>query len=109
MAPVFFVKKKDGLLRLVQNYRKLNKIIKKDCFPIPKISDLINRLSKANIYTKIDLRWDYNNVRIQERDKWKLAFITPFGLYEPMVMFLGLSNAPATFQYMMNYILDDLI
>lgn len=108
-APVFFVKKKDGTLRLVQDYRKLNEVIKKDRFPIPKISDLIDRLSKASIYTKIDLRWGYNNVRIKEGDEWKLAFITPFGLYEPTVMFFGLSNAPATFQRMMNHILDDLI
>lgn len=108
-APVFFVKKKDGGLRLVQDYRKLNDITKKDRFPIPKISDLIDRLSKASIYTKIDLRWGYNNVRIREGDEWKLAFVTPFGLYEPTVMFFGLSNAPATFQRMMNHILDDLI
>ena len=80
-----------------------------DSFPIPKISDLIDRLSKASIFTKIDLRWGYNNVRIRKGDEWKAAFITPSGLYEPTVMFFGFSNVPATFQHMMNHILNDLI
>jgi hypothetical protein len=61
------------------------------------------------IFTKIDLRWGYNNVRIKEGDEWKTAFITPRGLYEATVMYFGFSNAPSTFQRMMNHILEDLI
>jgi len=70
---------------------------------------LIELLSKASIFTKIDLRWEYNNVRIRERDKWKMVFITRQGLFEVTVMYFGFSNTPATFQSMMNNILGDLI
>ena len=108
-APVFFVKKKDGSLRLVQDYRKLNEITVKNRYPIPRISDLIDSLSKAKVFTKIDLRWGYNNVRIRKGDEWKTAFITHRGLFEANVMYFGFSNAPATFQEMMNDILKDLI
>ena len=108
-APVFFVKKKDGSLRLVQDYRRLNDITVKNRYPIPRINDLIDALSKASIFTKIDLRWGYNNVRIKEGDEWKTAFITHRGLFEAKVMYFGFSNAPATFQAMMNEILGDLI
>jgi len=108
-APVFFVKKKDGALRLVQNYKKLNDITVKNRYPLPRINDLINALSKAKVYTKIDLRWGYNNVRIKKGDEWKTAFITHRGLFEATVMYFGFSNAPATFQAMMNEILFDFI
>jgi len=70
---------------------------------------LIESLSKASIFTKIDLRWEYNNVRIKEGNEWKTAFITRQGLFEATVMYFGFSNAPATFQSMMNNILGDLI
>jgi hypothetical protein len=108
-APVFFVKKKDGKLRLVQDYRKLNAVTIKNRYPIPRITDLIDSLSQAKIFTKIDLRWGYNNVRIKQGDEWKTAFITHRGLFEANVMYFGSSNAPATFQAMMNEILVDLI
>lgn len=108
-APVFFVKKKDGSLRLVQDYRKLNDITKKNRYPIPRINDLIDSLSQASIFTKIDLRWGYNNVRIRKGDEWKTAFTTHRGLFEAKVMYFGFCNAPATFQAMMNDILGDLI
>lgn len=108
-APVFFVKKKDGSLRLVQDYRPLNAVTKKNKFPIPRISDLIDRLSKASIFTSLDLRWGYNNVRMREGDEEKAAFITPRGLFEPVVMCFGLCNAPSTFQAMMNEILQEEI
>jgi len=73
-----------------------DRITIKNCYPIPRIADLIESLSKASIFTKIDLRWGYNNVCIKE-DEWKTAFITRRGLFEATVMYFGFSNAPATF------------
>ena len=108
-APFFFVKKHDGSLRPCMDYRNLNSITIKNRYPIPRIADLIDSLSQASIFTKIDLRWGYNNVRIREGDEWKTAFITKNGLFEATVMYFGFSNAPATFQAMMNDIMGDLI
>ena len=108
-APVFFVKKKDGKLRLVQDYRTLNAITRKNRYPLPLIDDLISRLSGARYFTKLDVRWGYNNVRIREGDEWKAAFRTNRGLFEPLVMYFGLTNSPATFQTMMNEVFHDLI
>ena len=71
--------------------------------------DLIDSIGKKKIFTKIDLHWGYNNVRIKERDEWKTVFLTPEGSFEPMVMFFGLTNSPATFQTMMNNLLRDLV
>ncbi len=78
-------------------------------YPLPLISDLIRDLSNAHIYTKLDVRWGYNNIRIQEGDEPKAAFKTKYGLFEPTVMYFGLTNSPATFQTMMNYIYQDVI
>ena len=64
---------------------------------MPLISDLIDSIGKEKMFTKMDLRWGYNNVRIKKRDEWKVAFSTPEGSFEPMVMFFGLTNLPATF------------
>ena len=108
-APVFFVKKKDGSLRLVQDYRKLNDMTIKNKYPLPLISELVNQLRGAKYFTKLDVRWGFNNVRIKEGDEWKAAFRTNRGLYEPLVMFFGLTNSPATFQTMMNDIFADMI
>jgi hypothetical protein len=108
-APVFFIKKKDGSLQLVQDYRALNSKTIKNVYPLPLISDLINHLRGARYFTKLDVRWGYNNVRIKEGDEWKAAFHTNQGLFEPLVMFFGLTNSPATFQTMMNDIFQDLI
>ena len=108
-SPVFFVKKKDGSLRLVQDYRKLNDMTIKNAYPLPLISELINKLSKAKYFTKLDVRWGYNNVRMKEGDEWKAAFRTNRGLFEPLVMFFGLTNSPATFQTMMNDLYKELI
>jgi len=91
------------------DYRALNTITVKNCYPIPRMAYLIESLSKASIFTKIDLRWGYNNVHIREGNKWKTAFITSCGLFEATVMYFWFSNAPATFQSMMNDILGDLI
>jgi hypothetical protein len=105
----FFIKKKDGSLRPVQDYRKLNEMTIKNRYPLPLISKLVNKLRGAKYFMKLDIRWGYNNVRIKEGDEWKAAFRTNRGLYEPLVMFFGLTNSPATFQTMMNDILRDLI
>ncbi|CAK5281960.1 unnamed protein product [Mycena citricolor] len=105
----FFVKKKDGSLRPVQDYRKLNKMTIRNRYPLPLISELVHNLCGAKFFTKLDIRWGYNNVRIKEGDEWKAAFRTNRGLYEPLVMFFGLTNSPATFQNMMNNILRELI
>ena len=108
-SPFFFVKKKDGALRPVQDYRVLNTMTVKNKYPLPLITDLINQLRGAKYFTKFDVRWGYNNVRIREGDEWKAAFRTNRGLFEPLVMFFGLTNSPATFQTMMNDIFQDLI
>ena len=108
-APVFFVKKKDGSLRLVQDYRRLNKIMIKNSYPLPLVSDVLTHLHGAEFFTILDLRWGFNNVRIKEGDEWKAAFQTNQGLFEPTVMFFGLCNSPATFQTMMNNILHEFI
>ncbi|KAF8750040.1 hypothetical protein RHS01_09707 [Rhizoctonia solani] len=81
-APVMFVKKADGSLRLVVNYRKLNDVTHKNVYPLPRQDDLMAKLRHAKIFTKLDLRWGYNNVRIKEGDEWKTAFRTKYGLFE---------------------------
>jgi hypothetical protein len=107
--PVFFIKKKDGKLWLIQDYRKLNDITIKNRYPLPLASDIINRLQGATYFTKFDVRWGYNNVWITEGDKWKAVFATNRSLYKPKVMFFGMTNSPATFQGLMNSIFSNLI
>jgi len=75
-SPVFFIKKKDGTLRLVQDYRALNTMTVKNKYPLPLISELINKLRGANYFTKLDVRWGFNNVWMKEGDEWKAAFRT---------------------------------
>ena len=101
-SPFFFIKKKDGKLRPVQDYRKLNDMTIKNRYPLPLITELIDMLQNARYFTKLDIRWGYNNVRIKKGDEFKAAFRTNRGLFEPLVMFFGLTNSPATFQTMMN-------
>ncbi|KAB5587886.1 Retrotransposable element Tf2 [Ceratobasidium theobromae] len=108
-APAFFVPKADGSLRLVIDYRKLNEATISDQFPIPRQDDLVEKVKNAKIFTKLDLRWGYNNIRIREGDKWKTAFRTKEGLYEYKVMPFGLKNGPATFQRFMNELFEDLL
>ena len=108
-SPVFFIKKKDGSLRLVQDYRMLNTMTVKNKYPLLLIPELINKLRGAKYFTKLDVRWGFNNVRIKEGDEWKAAFRTNRRLFEPLVMFFGLTNSPATFQTMMNDIFIDMI
>ena len=109
MALVFFVGKKDGKKRMVQDYWYLNEWTIKNNYPLPLILDVLENIGTKKLFTKMDLRWGYNNVRIKEGDKWKAAFMTPEGSFEPTVMFFGLTNSLATFQAIMNELLRDLI
>ncbi|KAF8828491.1 hypothetical protein HHX47_DHR3000186 [Lentinula edodes] len=102
--PVFFVKKKDGKLCFVQDYQKLNEYTVKSRYPLPLVADIISQLQGARYFTKFDVRWGYNNIQIK-----KGVFTTTRGLFEPKVMFFGLTDSPATFQAPMNAIFADLI
>ncbi|QRW26206.1 Retrotransposable element Tf2 protein [Rhizoctonia solani] len=108
-SPVMFVPKKDGSRQLVVDYRRLNNRTKKNVYPLPRPDDLMAQLRGAKIFTKLDLRWGYNNVRVKEGDEWKTAFRTKYGLYESLVMTFGLTNAPAAFQHFMNELFKDLL
>jgi hypothetical protein len=108
-SPFFFVKKKDGKLRPVQDYRRLNSHTVRNQYPLPLIVQLISDLSGAHIFSKVDVCQGYNNVRIKKGDEWKAAFKTKFGHWEPLVMFFGLTNSPSTFQEMMNVIYKEVI
>ncbi|OBS15594.1 hypothetical protein FPOA_20713 [Fusarium poae] len=103
--PVMFVPKKNGKLRLVVDYRRLNALTIKDRTPLPLITELKDRLQGKQVFTALDLKGAYNLIRIKEGDEWKTAFRTKFGLFEYLVMPFGLTNAPATFQRMINNVL----
>ena len=107
-APVFFVEKKDRKKRMVQDYRYLNEWTIKNNYPLPLILDMLENIG-MKVFTKMDLRWGYNNVRIKEGDEWKAVFTTLEGFFEPTVMFFGLTNLPTIFQAIMNKLLRDLI
>ena len=94
---------------MVQNYRYLNEWTIKNNYPLLLISNIVENIGTKKVFIKMDLRWGYNNVRIKEGDKWKVAFTTPERSFEPTVMFFGLTNSPATFQAMINKLLRDLI
>ncbi len=104
---MFFIKKKEGSLHLVQDYWKLNEITIKNSYPLPLVSNVLTRLHDAEWFTTLDLCWGFNNVQLKEGDEWKAAFSTNRGFFELLVMFFGLCNSPATFQTMMNDILID--
>ena len=108
-SPVFFVDKKNGGKYMVIDYRKLNKQMVKNNYPLPLITDLVDSIGNKRVFTKIDLWWGYNNVRIKKGDEWKAAFTTHVGSYELVVIFFRMTNLPATFQGMMNEVLRDMI
>ena len=108
-SPFFYVKKKDGKLQPCQDYRYLNEWTIKNAYPLPLISELMDKIQGAKYFTKLDMRWGYNNVRIKDGDQWKAAFKTNRGLFEPTIMFFSMCNSPATFQSMMDTTFKDLI
>jgi len=109
MSPVFFVGKKNRSKQIVMDYCNLNSQTVKNNYLLPLITELIDNMGSKRVFTKMDLRWGFNNVRIKEGDEWKGAFTMYIGSFEPTVMFFGMTNSPATFQAMINEILRDLI
>jgi hypothetical protein len=101
-APMIFVPKKDGTQRLCVDYFALNEVIVKNKYPLPRIDDLFDQLYGACVFSKINLRSGYHQLKIQECDIPKTAFMSRYGLYEYTVMLFGLTNAPAYFMYPMN-------
>src|SRR5439155_2483015 len=108
-SSILFVKKKDGKLRMCVDYRYVNSITKKNVYPLPLQEVLTEEVRGADKFTKLDLLWGYNQMRIREGDEWKTAFKTPWGLFEYLVMPFGFTNAPAAFQHMMNDIFRDML
>jgi len=94
---------------MVQDYRHINQWTIKNGYPLSLIADILDRVEKRKVFTKLDLRWGYNNVRIKKGNEWKAAFTTHIGAYKPIVMYFGLTNSPATFQTMMNNLFRDFI
>ena len=109
MAPYFYISKENSSLWLVQDYRKLNQVTIKDKTPLPLMGEVINKLKETKYFNKLDLIWGYNNIQIEEGDKWKVAFLMTKGLFKPQVMYFGLCNLPGIFQRMMNSIFQELL
>jgi len=108
-APILFVPKPDGTLRICVDYRGLNSITIKNKYPLPLMSELRSRLGKATMFTKLDLKNGYYLIRMAEGEEWKTAFKSRYSLYEYTVMPFGLCNAPSTFQSMINDVFRDML
>lgn len=108
-APILFVPKANGSLRLCVDYRGLNKVSVKNRYPLPLISEILDRLAGSKIFSKLDIQDAYYRIRIKEGDEWKTAFRTRYGHYEYTVMPFGLTNAPATFQNYIHTALHDVL
>ncbi|TYK04587.1 ty3-gypsy retrotransposon protein [Cucumis melo var. makuwa] len=108
-APVLFVKKKDGSMRLCIDYRELNKVPVKNRYPLPRIDDLFDQLQGATVFSKIDLRSGYHQLRIKDGDVPKTTFRSRYGHYEFIVMSFGLTNAPAVFMDLMNRVFREFL
>ena len=94
---------------MVMDYQKLNRQTVKNNYPLSLITELVDNMGSKRVFTKMDLQWDYNNVRIKKGDEWKAAFTTHVGSFELVIMFSGMTNSPTIFQAMMNKILRDII
>jgi hypothetical protein len=101
-APMLFVEKKDGTQWMCNDYQSLNEVTIKKKYPLPRIEDLFDQMKGASVFSKIDLRSGYHQLKIRESDIPKIAFHTRYGLYEYTMMSFGLTNAPAYFMYLMN-------
>jgi hypothetical protein len=108
-APILLVRKPGGGLRFCCDYRALNKITKKDRYPLPLIHETLERISRAQWFTKLDVIAAFHKIRIAEGQEWLTAFRTRFGLYEWLVTPFGLANAPSTFQRYVNWVLRDVL
>ena len=104
-APVLFVRKPGGGLRFYCDYRALNKLIRKDRYPLPLIQETLNRINKAKWFIKLDVTAVFHKIRITKGDEWLIAFRTRFGLFEWLVIPFGLANTPSTFQRYINHLL----
>ena len=108
-APIIFIRKKTGELRMTVDYRALNRQTKKDVYPLPRIDDLLDKLAKAKYLSAIDLASGYHQIAMAPEDIEKTAFLTRYGLYEYTVVPLGLCNAPSMFQCLMNEVMKGYI